>query len=221
MTRPGIHGPGIHPSARIHPTALVEPGAGVGADTAIWDSVHVRSGAVIGSSCIVGEKSYIAYGVVIGDRVKINAGVYIPTGVRIEDGVMVSAHVVFTNDRYPRAADRELATLLTSAPTETTLETRVARGATLGANATIGPGIVIGEYAMVGMGSVVTKDVLPHTLVLGNPAHIAGLVARDGTLVWRAPADGKLPKGLRVVCPQDGHLVVDAGSVRHERERQR
>lgn len=210
---------GIDPTARIHPTAIVEPGAIVGPRTAIWDSVHVRSGARIGASCIVGEKSYVAYDVVIGDLVKINACVYLPAGLRVEDGVMIAAHVVFTNDRYPRAADRELRVARTSEPDEHTLSTRVARGATIGANATIGPGVVVGAFAMVGMGAVVTRDVVPHTLVTGSPARLAGLVARDGTLVWRPTAGEGLPEGARIACPDDGWLVVGGGTVHHEPER--
>src|SRR5215470_14100537 len=107
-------------AARIHPTAIVEGGVEIGADTAIWDSVHVRAPSRIGRECIIGEKTYVAYGVAIGDRVKINAQVYVCTGVTIEDAVMVAAGVIFTNDRYPRACDPD-GTLATSAPTDETL----------------------------------------------------------------------------------------------------
>jgi acetyltransferase-like isoleucine patch superfamily enzyme len=165
---------------RIHPTALVEPGVVLGPGTAVWDAVHLRRNARLGRECIVGEKTYVAYDVVIGDRVKINANVYICAGVSIEDGCMISAHVVFTNDRYPRATDPDLTMLQTSDPTDETLRTVVRRGVTVGANATIGPGLEIGEFAMIGMGAVVTRDVPPHALMLGAPARLSGFVCRCG-----------------------------------------
>jgi len=162
----------------IHPTAIVEPGVRIGARTSVWDNVHLRGPAEIGHDCIIGEKTYVAYGVRIGNFVKINAQVYVCTGVTIEDRVMVSAGVIFTNDRYPRAFDGD--GLATSEPTEETLETTVREGATLGAGAIIGPGLEIGGYAMVGMGSVVTRSVSPHALVHGNPARTAAWVCMCG-----------------------------------------
>jgi acetyltransferase-like isoleucine patch superfamily enzyme len=162
------------PKAWAHPTAIVEEGVRLGMGTKVWDNAHVRRGASIGHSCIVGEKTYIAYDVTIGDFVKINAAVYVCAGVTIEDFVMIAAHVVFTNDRFPRAGDRALSGLETSDVTEETLMTRVCRGVTIGANATIGPGLTLGEFSMVGMGSVVTRDVPPHWVVAGNPARRVG-----------------------------------------------
>lgn len=173
----------------IHPTAIVEPGVEIGEGTSVWDSVHIRGPATIGSNCIVGEKSYIAYGVKIGDLVKINARVYVCAGVTIEDGVMLSAGVTFTNDRFPRAADPELKELRSSAPDEHTLDTMVRRGTTIGAGAIIGPGFEIGEFAMVGMGSVVTRAIAPYHLVVGNPARSIGAVCRCGTPIARFPVD--------------------------------
>jgi acetyltransferase-like isoleucine patch superfamily enzyme len=205
---------GVHVAARIHPTALIEPGAAIGAGTAVWDHVHVRAGARIGRDCIVGEKTYVAGGVVIGDRVKVNAAVYLCAGVEIADGVMLAAHVVFTNDRLPRATDRELSALLPSEPGPSTERTRVAAGATIGANATIGPGLTIGCYAMVGMGAVVTADVPPHGLVVGNPARLVGLVARDGTPVLRLRGGQTLPVRARIACPGDGFLCLESGDIR-------
>ena len=200
----------------MHPTAIVEEGVVLGERTALWDGVHVRRGARIGRECIVGEKTYVAYDVVIGDRCKVNAHVYVCAGVTIEDGVMVAAHVVFTNDLTPRAAERDLSALLTSAPTEQTLRTLVRRGASIGANATIGPGLTLGEYCMVGMGAVVTKDVPPFGLVLGNPARLAGLAARDGTRV-HALAEGQLwPRDGRYPCPGDGALIVRGTAIVHD-----
>lgn len=165
---------------RIHPTALVEPGVCVGARTAVWDGVHLRGPSIIGHDCIIGEKTYVAYGVEIGNFVKINAMVYIPTGITIEDRVMIAAGVIFTNDRYPRAFDEQRGGLADSGPDEDTLPGRVKTGATVGAGAVVGPGLTIGAYAMVGMGAVVTADVPPHALVIGNPARVAGWVCLCG-----------------------------------------
>lgn len=166
--------------SQVHPTAIVEDGARIGEGTSIWDNVHVRAPSVIGRDCIVGEKTYIAYGVEIADRVKINAMVYVCTGVTIETGVMVSAGVIFTNDRFPRATTPDLAELHPSEPDESTEQTLVREGATIGAGAMIGPGLGIGRFAMVGMGSVVTKSVPDHALALGNPARRVGHVCRCG-----------------------------------------
>jgi len=170
----------------IHPTALVEKGVQIGEDTRIWDNAHVRAGAQIGHDCIVGEKTYIAYDVKIGNYVKLNANVYICALVTIEDLVMISAHTVFTNDKFPRAFPPDLSGLASSAVNEETLPTLVKRGVTIGANATIGPGITLGEFAMIGMGSVVTKDVPPYALVHGNPARVRGYVCACGPFLGLA-----------------------------------
>lgn len=164
----------------IHSTALIEEGAEIGEGTSVWDNVHIRHGARLGRNCIVGEKTYIAYDVQIGDHVKINAQVYICALVTIEDFVMIAAHTVFTNDKFPRAFQPDLSGLATSNVTEETLATFVRRGATIGANATIGCGLEIGKFAMVGMGSVVTKNVPDYVLVAGNPAKERGYVCVCG-----------------------------------------
>lgn len=197
------------PPPELHPTALVEEGARIGAGTRIWDHVHVRAGAVIGRQCIVGEKTYVAYDVVVGDRVKLNASVYVCAGVRIGDGVLVAAHTVFTNERHPRACDPDLLALRTSAPTAATLSTTVGRGATIGANCTIGPGLALGAFCTVGMGSVVTADVPDHGLALGNPARLVGFVCRCGEPVARFPAGGEPVRGERA-CPACGRTVTCA-----------
>jgi acetyltransferase-like isoleucine patch superfamily enzyme len=168
-------------SARIHPSARVEQGVEIGPGTAVWDHVHVRGpGTRIGADCIVGEKTYIAYGVSIGNRVKLNAFVYVCSAVSIEDGVMVAAGTIFTNDRFPRAATSDLRRLRPSEPDAHTLATRVREGATIGARCVIGGGLSIGRFAMIGMGSVVTRSVQDFHLAIGNPARPAGLVCRCG-----------------------------------------
>lgn len=168
--------------ARIHPTAIIEDGVTLGDGTSVWDNVHIRHGASLGDECIVGEKSYIAYDVKIGNRVKINAMVYICAEVTIEDGVMISAGTTFTNDRFPRATFPDLKSLRPSEPDEHTLATLVREGATIGAGCIIGNDLEIGRWAMIGMGSVVTRSVSDFHLVLGSPARSVGAVCKCGIL---------------------------------------
>jgi acetyltransferase-like isoleucine patch superfamily enzyme len=182
-------------SARIHPTALIEEDVLVGEGTSIWDNVHVRHGARIGKQCIVGEKSYIAYDVRVGDRVKINAMVYICAAVTIEDGVMISASTTFTNDRFPRACTNDLRELKPSEPDEHTLPTLVKEGATIGAGCTIGNDLSIGRFAMIGMGSLVTRSVPDFHLSIGHPARSIGCVCRCGLPFLRFPEPGRAASG--------------------------
>jgi len=154
----------------VHPTAVVEDGAEIGEGTKIWHFAHVRRGAKIGRYCNIGKDVYIDVGVEIGDYVKIQNGVSVYRGVKLEDYVFVGPYAVFTNDKYPRAfsTDWEI------------VPTLVKRGASIGANATIICGVTIGEYAMVGAGAVVTRDVPDYGLVVGNPARLRGFVCVCG-----------------------------------------
>ena len=163
-------------SVFIHPTAIVES-KNIGEGTKIWHFVHVREGAIIGRNCNIGKGVYIDTKVVIGNNVKIQNFATIYRGVVIEDDVFIGPAVVFTNDLYPRA-------FIWSE--EKIMETRVRRGASIGANSTIVCGIEIGEYAMVGAGSVVTKSIPPHALVYGNPARLRGFVCYCGRKLEKA-----------------------------------
>jgi len=183
---------------RIHPTAIIEPGVMLGEGTSVWDNVHIRRDAVIGDECIIGEKTYIAYGVKIGHRCKINAMVYICAEVTLEDGVMISAGTIFTNDRFPRATTPDLKSLRSSDVDEHTLPTLVKAGATIGAGCTIGNNLSIGRFAMVGMGSLVTKSVPDFALSIGHPARTVGAVCRCGQLLTRFDV-GAIPTS-EVVC---------------------
>lgn len=176
-------------TTRIHPTAIVEEGVRIGYGTSVWDNVHIRHGASIGEQCIIGEKTYIAYDVQVGNRVKINAYVYICNAVTIEDGVMISAGSIFTNDRFPRATTPDLRELRSSEPDEHTLPTLVREGATLGAGCIIGNDLVIGRWAMIGMGSLVTKSVPDFHLAVGHPARSVACICRCGQLLMRFAAD--------------------------------
>lgn len=170
-------------SDQVDATAIVEDNVTLGAGTRVWSHVHIRRDTSLGEQCIVGEKSYIAYGVKIGNRCKINSLVYICHGVTIEDGVMVSAGTVFTNDRFPRATTPDLSELRTSEPDEDTLPTLVRSGATIGASCVVGNDLEIGRFAMIGMGSVVTKSIPDFHLAMGTPAKSMGIVCRCGKLI--------------------------------------
>ena len=171
--------------ARVHPTAIIEEGVRLGEGTAIWNGVHIRHGTTLGEECIVGENTYIAYDVRIGNRCKLNAMVYVCTAVTLEDGVMISAGTVFTNDRFPRATTADLRSLRSSDPDEATLPTLVRDGTTIGAGCTIGNDLTIGRFAMVGMGSLVTKSIPDFHLAIGSPARSVGAVCRCGEVLCR------------------------------------
>lgn len=200
---------------RIHPTAIVEDGVSLGKSTSVWDNVHIRFGTSLGDECIVGGKSIIAYDVQIGNRVKINSNVYICNGVTIEDGVMVSAGTIFTNDRFPRASTPDLQTLRGSEPDEHTLQTLVCEGATIGAGCIVGCDLTIGRFAMVGMGSVVTKSIPDFHLVMGSPAKSVGAVCRCGQPVYRFTEADEITGPIPVTCECgltyeiDGQKVVE------------
>lgn len=197
----------------IHPTAMVEKSVTIGLGTRVWDNVHIRHSARIGEECIIGEKSYIAYDVRIGNRVKINAMVYICAAVTIEDGVMISAGTTFTNDRFPRATTPDLLTLRPSDPDEHTLPTLVCEGATIGAGCTVGNNLTIGRFAMIGMGSLITKSVPDFHLAIGAPAESVGCVCRCGQPTYRF--DDALPiQALELSCPScQRRYVLNQGVV--------
>lgn len=160
----------------VHPTAEVSPEASVGAGTRIWRQAHVREHAHIGETCNIGKGVYIDVHVHIGSNVKIQNHVSVFEGVTIEDGVFIGPHVCFTNDLLPRAITPE--GKLKSAEDWQITPTLVKYGASIGAGAVILCGVTIGEFALIGAGSMVTRDVPPHALVFGNPARQHGYVCR-------------------------------------------
>jgi UDP-2-acetamido-3-amino-2,3-dideoxy-glucuronate N-acetyltransferase len=162
----------------IHPTAVVDDGARIGEGTRVWHWSHVSGGATIGERCSLGQGVFIADNVIIGNNVKIQNNVSVFEGVILEDDVFCGPSMVFTNVPNPRShVPRK----------DKYLQTRVKRGATIGANATIVCGHLIGEYAFIGAGAVVTKNVPAYALMLGNPACRAGWMCQCGE---RLPAAG-------------------------------
>ena len=154
-----------------HESSFVDPGATIGAGTKIWHFCHVMPGAVIGERCVLGQNVVVMPGTRIGNNVKIQNNVSVYEGVELEDDVFCGPSCVFTNVATPRShVSRKHAFQ----------PTRVRRGATIGANATIVCGITLGEYAFVGAGAVVTADVPAHALVVGVPARQVGWVCQCG-----------------------------------------
>lgn len=181
----------------VHERALVETET-IGTETRIWSNAHVMKDVVIGERCNIGEGCFIESGVRIGNDVVIKNNISIWTGVTIEDGAFLGPNVVFTNELEPRSMyPKELATTL------------VKRGASIGANSTIVANRVIGEYATVGAGSVVTRDVPPHRLVFGNPARLRGWMCLCGRKLAVAADSARCSCG-REYSVQNDTLVTRA-----------
>ncbi len=189
-------------SVRIHPTADVSEKAQIGDGTSIWHQAQIREETKIGVSCIIGKGVYIDTGVSIGNNVKIQNYVSVYHGVTIEDGVFIGPHVCFTNDLRPRATNPD--GTLKSADDWVLSTTLVGRGAALGANSTIRCGITIGEWAMIGAGSVVTRDVPIYGLVWGNPAHLHGFVCPCGE---KLEEESEQEESILTACPRCGRKV--------------
>jgi len=182
----------------IHPTAIVDEGAQIGEGSQVWHWAHVCSGALIGKGVSLGQNAFVANNVVIGDYCKIQNNVSVYDNVTLESGVFCGPSMVFTNVHNPRALIERKAEYK---------DTLVKKGATLGANCTIVCGVTIGEYAFVGAGAVITKNVKPYALMLGVPAKQTGWMSQYGE---RIP----LPiKGIgQYNCPRTGqkyHLLDD------------
>lgn len=195
--------------ARIHLTAEVSPDANIGAGTRIWGWAQIREGAKIGEHCNIGKGVYVDFDVRIGSRCKIQNNASIFHGARLEDGVFVGPHACLTNDRLPRAItpqgelkgaeDWEVGSIL------------LRYGCSVGAGALILPDITVGRFALVGAGSVVTRSVPDHGLVVGNPARLIGFVCACG---GRLRFDGHATNEVMVAQAPNG-IEVPAHGSRH------
>lgn len=163
----------------IHETANVSADAKIGNGSKVWINSQIRENTTIGENCIISKDTYIDVQVKIGNSCKIQNSVSIYQGVTIEDDVFVGPNACFTNDKVPRAFDFDWKIT----------PTFIKKGASIGANATIICGITIGEYAMVAAGSVVTKDVEPYSLVMGNPAKHYSYVDKMGNKIEKSTND--------------------------------
>lgn len=192
----------------VHPTAVVDEGVSLGDDTKVWHFVHLSAGATIGAGCSLGQNAFVGRGVRLGDGVRVQNNVSIYEGVEVEDDAFLGPSCVFTNVLNPRS--------FVSRKHEYR-KTRVGRGASVGANAVIVCGHDLGAHCFVGAGAVVTKDVPPHALVVGNPARRVGWMSRAGARISEAdpvcPETGERYRIEGEVCvPLDGPLV-DEGPI--------
>lgn len=166
-------------SIYVHPQGICDS-VEVGEDTRVWAFAHVMAGARVGSQCNIGEGAFLESGSILGDRVTVKNHVMIWDGVQIANDVFLGPGVIFTNDANPRSPRMPGVEARYAHAENWRLITKVEQGASLGAGAVILPGITIGSFAMVAAGSVVTRSVLAHQLVLGNPARPRGWVCRCG-----------------------------------------
>jgi len=183
----------------VHPSAIIDAGAQVGAGSRIWHWVHVCAGARIGKGCSLGQNVFVGNDVVIGDNVRIQNNVSVYDAVHLEDDVFCGPSMVFTNVYNPRAAVPRK---------DAYRRTLVRRGATLGANSTIVCGVTVGEYAFVGAGAVVNRDVPAFALMLGVPAKQAGWMSRFGERL-----DLPLEGNAQATCPHTGDRYVLSNGV--------
>ncbi|MEQ1744320.1 MAG: DapH/DapD/GlmU-related protein [Saprospiraceae bacterium] len=154
-----------------HPSAIVDDGCEIGSGSKIWHFCHIMSGAKIGKNCSLGQNVFVANGVVLGDNVKVQNNVSLYTGVECADDVFLGPSMVFTNVLNPRSAVERK---------NEYRKTHVGQGASIGANATIVCGHDIGAFAFIGAGAVVTKNVPPYALVVGNPSRQIGWMSEHG-----------------------------------------
>lgn len=167
----------------VHETAEVSGKSKIGEGTKVWNSAQIREDACIGAHCNIGKNVYVDFGVKIGDNCKIQNNSSVYHGTEIEGGVFIGPHVLLINDKYPRAINKDGS--LKGADDWEVGKVYVKYGASIGAHSVILPDVVIGRFAMVGSGSVVTKDVPDFGLVHGNPAKLVGFVDEDGKIIKR------------------------------------
>jgi len=186
----------------VHPTAEVSPAATLGDGCKVWRHVHIREDAVLGPGCVIGAGVYIGAGVHLGRNCKVQNNALLYEGVELEDGVFVGPQVCFTNDFLPRAVNPDLS--LKSADDWHVGTTRVREGASVGAQSVVVTGVTIGRWALVGAGSVVTRNVPDHALPYGQPARQHGWVCHCARRLEVRGREGWCPTCQRsVVLPVD------------------
>lgn len=171
-----------------HPNALIESD-NIGKDTRVWAFAHILPGASVGENCNINDHTFIENDVIIGNNVTVKSGVYIWNGVRIADNVFIGPNVTFTNDLTPRSKQYP----------DKFIETVIEEWASIGANSTVIAGVTIGKYAMVGAGSVVTKNVPKNTLWYGNPAVMRGYVCNCGGKLDEKLVCGKCHETYQII----------------------
>ncbi len=182
-----------------HETAVIDAGCQIGEGTKIWHFSHIMTDAIIGEQCNIGQNVVVSPKVILGKNCKVQNNVSIYTGVQCADDVFLGPSMVFTNITNPRSA------VVRRGAYE---ETRVGRGASIGANATIVCGRDIGTFAFIGAGAVVTKEVLPYALVVGNPARQIGWMSEFGHKL-------KFNRSQRAICPESGEeYELNSGRVK-------
>ncbi len=184
----------------IHPTAEVDPRAQISANAKIWHYCQIRQDARIGNECILGKGVYVDFGVQIGNQCKLQNGVKVYHGATLEDGVFMGPQSCILNDKNPRAITPDGA-LKSDADWEVGL-VLIRRGASIGAGALILPNVTVGEFALVGSGAVVTRNVPNRGLVVGNPARLIGYVCDCGRRLTERVMDGK----RELICAHDSWI---------------
>lgn len=180
------------PEIQVHPTAIIDEGAEIGSGSRVWHWAHICGGAKIGENCSFGQNVFVGNKVRIGNNVKVQNNVSVYDNVTLEDGVFCGPSMVFTNVYNPRS--------LVERKSEYR-DTLVKKGATLGANCTIVCGVTVGEYAFVGAGSVVNRDVPAYSLIIGVPSRQVGWMSRHGERL-ELPLEGE----GEAVCPHTGEI---------------
>ena len=186
----------------IHSTAEVSPQASIGPGTKIWHQAQIRERVHIGANCIISKGVYVDFGVSIGANSKLQNGVYVYHGATIEDGVFLGPGVILTNDKLPRAINPD-GSLKSDADWQVS-PIHIKRGASIGAGSIVLPGITIGEFAMIGAGTVITRNVPPHGLVYGNPSRLQGYVCRCGRVLIQGEDPSEDGMSSHWFCPVCG-----------------
>jgi UDP-2-acetamido-3-amino-2,3-dideoxy-glucuronate N-acetyltransferase len=185
-----------------HPSAVIDEGCSIGKGVKIWHFTHIMPNCIIGENCNIGQNVVVSPDVVLGKNVKVQNNVSIYTGVVCEDDVFLGPSMVFTNVVNPRSAINRKSQYA---------KTLVKKGATIGANATIICGITLGEYCFIGAGAVVTKDVKPYALVIGNPAKQTGWMSEHGHKL-------NFNESGKAICPESKEeYIIENNTVKKKR----